>query len=31
MKEDKENRDLHSIEIGNILPGQTAKVEIVMI
>jgi len=31
MQEDKDNRDLHSIDIGNILPNQTAKVEIIMI
>jgi len=31
MQEDKDNRDLHSIDIGNLLPNQTAKVDIVMI
>ena len=31
MKESKENADLYQIHIGNILPGQTAKVEIHLI
>ena len=31
LKDDEENVDLHLINIGNILPGQTAKVEIIII